>query len=270
MKISIITVAFNSAATIGQTLDSVQRQDYADVEHIIIDGKSTDATLDIVAGYPSVSRVLSEPDGGIYDAMNKGVALATGDVVGILNSDDIYADDHILSTIAEAFENQAIDAVYGNISYFRTGEEGRIVRFWRSKPYYARAFENNDVPPHPSLFVRKKVYDDIGGFRTDFKICADNEFMFRMLKLSGYKSLFLDKTIVKMRLGGASTSGLKSYWISTLEFKRVFEIHGLRQPFRMYWIRPLRKITQLFTNLTKGRFINVKMLISKNRLYRKK
>lgn len=245
MKISIITVTYNSAATIRDTLESVKKQDYPNIEHIIIDGASTDATLQIVKEYPSVSSIVSEPDNGIYDAMNKGIKIATGNIIGILNSDDIFAADSIISDVAKIFERTEIDAVYGNLSYFRTGEEGKIVRLWQTKPYYERFFEDGELPPHPTLYVRKKVYDGMGAFRTDYKIAADIEFMLRLLKVKKAQSFFLDKIMVKMRLGGASTSGFKSYWTVTLETKRLWAENGLTYPFKLYFIRPLKKIQQL-------------------------
>ena len=177
--------------------------------------------------------------------MNKGIAIATGDIIGILNSDDIFAEDSILSDVADAFLKHDIDAVYGNLSYFRTGEEDKVVRLWRSKPYYARFFEDGETPPHPTLYVRKSVYDEIGRFRTDYKIAADIEFMLRLLKVKVYSSFFLDKIMVKMRLGGTSTNGLKSYWIVTLESKRLWQENGLRYPFSLYFVRPYKKLKQL-------------------------
>lgn len=245
MKITIITVTYNSAATIRDTLESVKKQDYPNIEHIIIDGASTDNTLQIVKEYPSVSRIVSEPDSGIYDAMNKGIKIATGNIIGILNSDDIFADNSIIVDVAKVFERTKIDAVYGNLSYFRSGEEDKVVRLWRTKPYYERFFEDGELPPHPTLYVRKEIYDEIGVFRTDYKIAADIEFMLRLLKVKKAQSFFLDKIMVKMRLGGASTSGLKSYWTVTLETKRLWAENGLTYPFKLYFIRPLKKIQQL-------------------------
>ena len=245
MKISIITVTYNSAATIRDTLESVKKQDYPNIEHIIIDGASTDNTLQIVKEYPSVSRIVSEPDCGIYDAMNKGIKIATGNIIGILNSDDIFADNSIIGDVAKVFERTEIDAVYGNLSYFRSGEEDKVVRLWRTKPYYERFFEDGELPPHPTLYVRKEIYDEIGVFRTDYKIAADIEFMLRLLKVKKAQSFFLDKIMVKMRLGGASTSGLRSYWTVTLETKRLWAENGLTYPFKLYFIRPLKKIQQL-------------------------
>ncbi len=245
MKITIITATYNSAKTIRETLESVQNQDYTSIEHIIIDGASTDNTLEIVKQYPSVSLIVSEPDKGIYDAMNKGIRLATGDVIGLLNSDDVFASNTIISEVATVIEKKLVDVVYGNLSYFRTGSDDKIARLWRSKPYYERFFEEGETPPHPTLYVRKKIYDEIGLFKTDYKITADIEFMFRLFKVKQCNFEFLDKTMIKMRLGGASTNGLKSYWTVTKETKRVWSENGYRYPFRLYFVRPFKKLRQL-------------------------
>ena len=246
MKVSIITVTFNSARTLHDTLNSVLKQTYMDIEHIIIDGASKDDTLKIVREFSHISKIISEPDKGIYDAMNKGIQLASGDVIGILNSDDVFSTEIIISEIAQIFkENEDIDAVYGNICYFKTGEENKAVRFWQSKPYYKNFFENGEIPPHPSLFVRKKVYDDIGLYKPHYKIAADHEFMLRMLKIHKYKSFYLDKTIVKMREGGVSTSGFGSYITSTKELIQVWKENNMKYPKRLFVLRPLKKIKQL-------------------------
>ena len=246
MKVSIITVTYNSSTTIKDTLESVKNQTYPNVEHIIIDGASNDDTLEIVNSFKHVSKIVSEPDAGIYDAMNKGIKVATGDVIGILNSDDFYTSNTIISEIIQTFkEKTEINALYGNISYFETKNPEIVKRFWKSKPYYTGFFEDGNVPPHPTLFVKKSVYDEIGTYKTYYKIAADYEFMLRMLKIHEYKSFFLDKTIVKMRLGGISTGGLRSYIISTKELKNTWEINGLKYPVTLYLLRPFIKIKQL-------------------------
>ena len=246
MKISIITVSYNSAVTIRDTLESVKNQTYTNIEHIIIDGASKDNTLAIVTEYPHVAKVISEKDKGIYDAMNKGITLATGEIIGILNSDDLFESDTIIEQIMNVFqENKEIDAIYGNISYFETGEENKIKRYWKSKPYYEDFFDDGEVPPHPSLFVKKQVYDQIGTYYPNFKICSDYEFMLRMMKIHNFKTKYLDATIAKMRLGGTSTQGLKSYWITTKELKQAWEMNNFKYPIKLYFIRPFKKIKQL-------------------------
>lgn len=245
MKVSIITVTYNSANTIRDTLESVANQTYLNIEHIIIDGLSKDNTLEIVKEYPHVVKVVSEKDNGIYDAMNKGIELATGEVIGFLFSDDIFASDVTIEGIVNIFKSNVTEAVFGNIEYFEGNHYDRIVRYWKTKEYYSNFFEDGEVPPFPSLFVKKKIYDKIGTYYPGFKIASDHEFMFRMFKIHNYKSFFLDKTIVKMRVGGVSTSGMKSYIQSTKELKKVWEMNGYKYPFRLYFIRPLKKIKQL-------------------------
>ncbi len=248
MKISIITVSYNSEKTISDTLESVKNQNYSNIEHIIIDGESKDSTLQILKSYPHISKIISEKDEGIYDAMNKGIKKASGDIIGILNSDDIFENDNIVSEVIKKFEDLDIDALYGNISYFATENPLEIRRFWKSKPYYECFFEDGNVPPHPTLFVKKNVYDEIGVYKIKYKIAADYEFMLRMLKIHKYKSFFWDRTIVKMRLGGISTKGLNSYILSTKELKNTWEINGFKYPLSLFILRPIIKIKQLFFN----------------------
>lgn len=246
MKISIITVSYNSEKTIRDTLQSVANQTYDNIEHLIVDGNSNDNTLKIVEEFPHITNILSEPDNGIYDAMNKGILRATGEVIGILNSDDIFASSNIIAEIAKVFqEGVALDTLYGNIEYFEHGQVDKIVRYWRTKSYYSRFFEDGEVPPHPALFVKKKVYDEIGLYYPHFKICSDYEFMFRMLKISGYKSKFLDKSIVKMRMGGVSTRGIRSYITTTKELKECWQMNGYNYPISLYVRRPIIKLRQL-------------------------
>ncbi len=245
MKISIITVTYNSAETLADTLQSVAFQTYPNIEHIIIDGASKDNTLEIVKQFPHVAKVMSEPDKGIYDAMNKGIALATGDVIGILNSDDIFESNEIIKSIISVFEgNTTIDAVYGNISYFKTENPDKIVRYWKSKPYYATFFEDGEVPPHPSLFLRKKVYDRIGYYYPYFKISSDYDLMFRAFKLGKYNPYFLDLNIVKMRMGGESTKNWKNIWIGNKEVVSVWKKNNVPIPVSFYIKRVLKKVAQ--------------------------
>ena len=245
MKVSIITVTYNSGKTVKDTLESVCNQSYSDIEHIIIDGASKDDTLDIVNEYTHVARVISESDDGIYDAMNKGIRLATGDVIGILNSDDIFYDNNVLEKVMSAFERETeTDAVYGNIVYFKEAKD-EIVRKWKSKAYYENFFNDGLVPPHPSLFVRRKVYDELDLYYPNFKISSDYEFMFRMMKVNKYKTQYLDTNIVNMRVGGISTSGLKSYLIATKELKQSWEMNGYKYPLKLYMIRPIIKRVRL-------------------------
>lgn len=247
-KISIITATYNSQATIKDTLDSVSNQSYNNIEHIIKDGLSKDDTLDIVARYPHVNKVVSKADDGIYDAMNKGIKLVSGEIVGILNSDDIYDNDQVIQNVCSLFlSDDSIDLVYGNISFFKEGEIDKVQRKWNSKPYYDEFFEDGEVPPHPALFVKKKVYDEIGCFYPKFKIASDYEFMLRSIKVHKYKAVHLNKNLVKMRLGGDSTSGIHNLILNNKEVLEAWKMNDLKPPLKFYIKRPLKKIKQLFT-----------------------
>lgn len=246
LKVSIITVCYNSSATIEETINSVINQSYKNIEYIVVDGKSTDNTLSIVKKFgDKISQYISEPDNGIYDAMNKGIALATGDIIGILNSDDVFYDLQVIKKMVDAFTtNPSLDSVYGNIVFFNE-DIHKIVRVWKTKQYSKYYFEKGEVPPHPSLFVRAEVYKNAGVYKTNFKISSDQEFLLRILKVKKYKSLFLDEFIVRMRMGGVSTMGIKSYLISTKEIKKAWNSNGLTYPFWLYFVRPFKKIVQL-------------------------
>ncbi|HIJ80593.1 MAG TPA: glycosyltransferase [Desulfuromonadales bacterium] len=226
--LSVITVCRNSQATIGETLHSVAGQTYKNVEHIIIDGLSTDATLEIIGNtVPHVQRILSEKDNGIYDAMNKGLALARGDIVGILNSDDRYVDNDVLGKVAQAFSALDIDAVWGNIHFVSARDSGKIVRSWRSSPFTPGAFAEGWHPPHPSFFVKKSVYESCGYFDTRFKVSADFELMLRFLEKNRIKGYHLDEFLVNMRMGGASTGSIRNIITGNLNILRAFKKNGI-------------------------------------------
>lgn len=245
MKISLITVTYNSAATIRDTLECIQQQSYSDIEYIIVDGASNDLTLSIIAEYSCVTKVLSEPDYGIYDAMNKGIKLASGEVVGILNSDDIYDTPFIIEMVMKTFEDKNVDAVYGNLSYFKTETPTKVVRFWKSLEFSKSFFEDGYVIPHPTLFLRKKVYDNIGLYYPDFKISSDYELMLRAFKTQNFKPYFLDKTLVKMRVGGRSTKNIQNIILGNIEIYKSWKMNGLNVPFLLFYKRMIFKIKQL-------------------------
>ena len=248
MKISIITITYNSGKTVRETLESIKSQDYNLIEHLIIDGKSSDNTLAIVSDFPHVYKAISEKDKGVYDAMNKGIKNATGQVIGILNSDDVYIDEKVISEVANQFrKDKDVFAVYGNISFFKTETPDKTERTWISKPYYENFFEDGEVPPHPALFVKKEVYDKIGTYFPDFKIASDYEFMLRMLKVHNYKSTHLDKILVRMRLGGESTNGIHNLILNNKEVFQAWKMNKLSPPMKFYFKRPIKKLIQLVT-----------------------
>ncbi|RYD79949.1 MAG: glycosyltransferase [Sphingobacteriales bacterium] len=245
MKISIITVVFNNEATISTAIDSVLSQTYKDIEYIIIDGKSTDGTLQIINKYSSsITKIISEPDKGIYDAMNKGVALATGEVVGILNSDDVYADENVLSNVMKEFLEHPADMVYGDLVYVKNSDLNQIVRVWKSESYYDRFFEDGHVPPHPSLFIKKSVYNKVGLFNQTMRLAADYEFMLRLFKLHNFKSRYINRLLVKMRLGGATNGSLKNIVNGNKEIIKAWKINKLDVPFLLMPKRVLKRLTQ--------------------------
>ena len=228
MKISIITVTWNSAATVVDTLRSVNVQTHPDVEHIVIDGGSSDATLAIVkAEGRRVTTVVSEPDHGIYDAMNKGLALAGGDVVGLLNSDDFLAAPHVLSTIAATFADPDVDAVYGDLCYVRQNASSQIVRYWRSSPFVPGAFARGWAPPHPALYIRRKIYEQLGRFDLVYSLTADLELMARFIEIHRIRTRHVPQVFVHMRLGGATNKNLRNIVRGNREIWRALHKHGL-------------------------------------------
>jgi glycosyltransferase len=244
MKISIITATFNSVATVRDTLESVRSQTHRDVEHIIVDGLSVDGTLDVVAGFPHVGRVISEKDKGIYDAMNKGIRLATGDVIGILNSDDMYIDCSVLSAVATAFADPAVMTVYADLQYVDADNPDRIKRTWVTGPFRKSSFYYGWMPPHPTFFVRREVYERTGLFNTDLRSAADYELMLRILLKYGVPAYYIPRVIVKMRAGGVSNASLRNRLRANREDRLAWKLNGLRPYFFTLYLKPLRKITQ--------------------------
>jgi glycosyltransferase involved in cell wall biosynthesis len=217
MKISVITVTFNCAETIARTLQSVASQTWPDVEHIVVDGASSDGTLAIINSYRGgLAHVLSEPDHGIYDAMNKGLALASGDVVAFLNADDFYNDESVLERVASVMQLEELDALYGNAEFFRTGYQDVSVRRYNSGRFTAEKLGWGWMPAHSALFVRRYLFQRYGAFQTDYRIAGDFEFIARVFKHLDLRHRHLPETLVQMQLGGASTSG----WRATLQLNR--------------------------------------------------
>jgi len=244
MKISIVTVCFNAAETIADTLESVARQTHPDVEHIVIDGASTDGTMDIVARCQArLARVVSEPDRGIYDAMNKGLALATGEIVTFLNADDVYANDGILAYVAQIMTDPALDACYADLIYVARDEPTRVVRYWKSRPYEPGLCLKGWMPAHPTFFVRKAVLDRHGGFDPAFKLQSDFDLMVRLFELHHIRTRYVPEIWVRMRMGGASNKSLRNVWKGNLEAWRSCRKHG----FAMSPLFIARKIASRFS-----------------------
>jgi glycosyltransferase involved in cell wall biosynthesis len=244
MKISIVTITFNSSKTIRDTLTCIQHQDYPFIEHIIVDGNSGDDTLKIVAEFSHISKVISEKDSGIYEAMNKGITLASGEVIGILNSDDIYASDSIISEIVKEFEDKNIDAVYADLQYVRHNNFNRVVRTWKTGKHNRKSFYYGWMPPHPTFFVRKTVYDKVGLFNTSLRSAADYEMMLRILLKYQVPSKYIPQVIVKMRSGGTSNASLKNRIKANKEDRLAWKLNGLKPYFFTLYAKPIRKIVQ--------------------------
>lgn len=250
MKVSVVTVCLNDAATIEAALESVARQAHAEVEHVVVDGGSTDGTLDILRrGGHRVSSWTSEPDDGLYDAMNRGVGRTTGDIVGFLHADDVLADDQVLAGVAEAMSDARIDAVYGDLCYAERDDLERVVRRWKSGPFERGAFAKGWHPPHPTLYLRRSVLQELGPYRTDFAVSSDFEYMLRAFEVFGVRSHYLPREMVRMRLGGTSNVSVRNIARGNRDILRAFEMHGISVNAPWYVVRRLApKVLSLVGN----------------------
>ena len=244
MKISIITASFNSEKSIRDTLESVKGQEYKNVEHLIIDGLSTDQTLNVVREYSHVAKAISEKDNGIYDAMNKGLQIATGEIIGILNSDDIYVDNKVLKEVVDMFADNQVDACYADLQYVQESNTNILVRNWKSGTYRKNSFLYGWMPPHPTLFLRRRVYNEIGFFNLAFKTAADYELMLRVFVTNDFTIRYLPRVIVKMRTGGASNSSMKRRLDANKEDRMAWKVNNLKPYFFTLYLKPIRKIFQ--------------------------
>jgi glycosyltransferase involved in cell wall biosynthesis len=244
MLVSIITVTYNSAETIAETMRSVEEQDYPQIEHIIVDGLSTDNTANIVQRFTHTAKVISEKDEGIYHAMNKGILAATGDIIGILNSDDIYIDNKVISKIVREFKNPALQSCYADLQYMDAKNNSLITRTWKSGNYKAGSFYWGWMPPHPTFFVRKSVYDKVGLFDTSLRSAADYEMMLRILVKHQMSTIYLPHVIVKMRTGGLSNASVKNRIRANREDRKAWHLNELKPYFFTLYLKPLRKVIQ--------------------------
>jgi len=247
MKITIITVCYNSAKTIAHTLRSVREQTHADIEHIVIDGGSKDETLEIVAKEGAhITKIISEKDGGIYDAMNKGLAMAVGDVVGFLNSDDEFEGRGVVSKIANEMENSMIDACYGDLVYVASDDTSRIVRYWKSRCYESGLCARGWMPAHPTFYARRNIYLRHGGFDLDFKLQADFEMALRLLDIAKIRTAYLPEILVRMRMGGTSNSSIKNIIKGNIEAGRACRKHGFTGGLGFVTGKIISRIPQFF------------------------
>jgi len=250
MKISVITVTYNSEKTLGQTIESVLSQDYSDYEYIVVDGGSNDSTIDVISKYSNIFngklKYISERDNGLYDAMNKGINMATGDVVGMLNSDDYYTSNDILSTIAHHFSNDiSLDAVYADVHYIKDSNPNKCVRYYSSRffrPFFLRL---GFMPAHPSFYARRNIYDKVGGYKLDYRIGADYEMMVRMYYGANIKSEYINKDFVTMRMGGLSTKNINSIVTLIKEDVRACKENGVYTNYFMICMKFIYKFFSL-------------------------
>ena len=229
MKISIITATYNSEATITDTLKSISNQTYQNIEHVIIDGASRDNTLELVNTHGArISAVVSESDKGIYDAYNKGIALASGDIVGMLNSDDFYYSNNVIERVMKEFEKPGIDACYADLVYVDKLDTDKVVRYWKSAEFSKGDFFRGFVPAHPTLFLRRSVYQECGLFNLEYRLAADYEFMLRIFEGYGIRSSYIPEVFVRMRAGGATGKNLSSIWKQNAEIANALRSYDPR------------------------------------------
>ena len=247
IKVSIITVTYNSAATLEQTILSVTEQTYQNIEYIIVDGGSTDGTLQIIEKYKTkISKFISEKDNGLYDALNKGIDLATGDVIGILHSDDFYTDIHVIQKYVNTFIKNHSEAVYADLFYVDKQNTDKIIRKWKSGNHKPNSFLHGWMPPHPTVFIKKEIYQKFGKFNLEFKHSADYELMLRLIHKNKIKISYLHEFTIKMRVGGQSNVSVQNRINANNEDRKAWHANGLKPRFYTSYLKPLRKISQFF------------------------
>jgi glycosyltransferase involved in cell wall biosynthesis len=247
MNVSIITAVFNNKSHIADCITSVLNQSYKNIEYIIIDGGSTDGTRDVIKKYDGkISKWISEPDNGIYDALNKGIKLASGDVIGFLHADDVFAHNNIIETIVSEISKRKTDSCYSDLVYVESKNIDKVIRYWKSCPYNDTLFYRGWMPPHPTFFVKKEIYDKYGSFNTHFKIASDYELMLRFLVKYRISTVYIPEVLIKMRMGGTSNRSLRNMFIKTSEDYRAWRINGLERKVYTIPFKNLSKIPQFF------------------------
>lgn len=237
LKITIITVCYNSEKTIKTNLGSVANQTFEKIEHLIIDGKSTDKTISIVKEYPHVKKIISEPDKGIYDAMNKGIKIATGDIISFLNSDDFYANDYVLSRVATIFSNNpTLHACYADLIYTDKNDISKNIRYWKSNEFMPGLFSKGWCPPHTTFFVRRSIYEKFGNFNLKYTIASDVELMIRFLEVQKINVCYIHELWIKMRIGGTTNKSFKNILRQNMEVLNALKSHNLVYNWVIFFI----------------------------------
>jgi glycosyltransferase involved in cell wall biosynthesis len=246
LKFSIITVNFNGAKTLEQTIQSVLAQDYKDLEYIVIDGGSKDDSVKILEKYKNCLTYISEKDAGIYDALNKGLKMATGEIIGCIGSDDFYPSNDVISEVANAFNNQKTKAIYGDKQFVNADNISKVVRYWTAGHYNIENWLEGWMPPHLSFYLKKESYEKYGYYITDFTCSGDYELMLRMLFKNNVTVAYLPKVLMTMRNGGTSTASWKHRIKANKEDRMAWKINGLSPRWYTLWWKPISKISQLF------------------------
>lgn len=252
LTFTVVTVSFNNFKTISDTIESVLAQSHPNIEYLVIDGGSTDGTLELLASYGDRIRWISEPDSGIYEAMNKGWKLAKGDFIGFLNADDFYASENVITGISDALsKNVSAFAAYGDLAYVRFEDVSKFVRYWKSGPFQISDFLFGWMPPHPTFFLKREAFQQFGGFRNDaLKSAADYELMLRMLYMNKLPAVYVPALLVKMRTGGESNRNLNNRIRGNNEDRLAWKINGLTPKWFTLFLKPIRKISQYWQRPT--------------------
>jgi glycosyltransferase involved in cell wall biosynthesis len=249
MKISLITVSYQSVATIRKTIESVISQKFDNIEYIVIDGNSCDGTIDLIRSFGiNIHRFISEPDKGIYNAMNKGIKLATGDVVGILNSDDFFVNDMVIEKVSETFLNSDIDVLYADVQFVDPNNINKVVRYYSSKRFKPSKFKYGFMPAHPSFYARRELFEKIGYYKENYQIASDYELLIRFLYKHKLKSKYIEMPFVSMRTGGISNKSLKSNYILNQEIIRACKENGINTNIFYVYSKYFTKVFELFGN----------------------
>lgn len=246
MKLSIITATKENGSTIREAIISLLSQKDVEVEHIVKDGGSTDETLDIIRGLNPSSKIFTESDSGLYDALNQALEKCTGNIVGLLHADDLFAGEMVLSDVVKLFEVSNCDAVYGDLQYVDRQNPEKVIRNWKSGEYKDGAFLKGWMPPHPAFFVRREVIEKYGNYNTDFQSAADYEWMLRLIHKHRIKLAYLPRVLVKMRVGGKSNASIGNRLRANMEDRRAWKVNGLEPKWYTLWLKPLRKLSQWF------------------------